>query len=62
MKKIISAILSLTMMLCVFSSVNVFAEDFASTDVSTTAASLFAEWVGNDFDENYFFLATIKPK
>ena len=62
MKKIISAILSLTMMLCVFSSVNVFAEDFASTDVSTTAASLFAEWVGNDFDENYFFLATFDPK
>lgn len=63
MKKIISILLSVSLAMTMLMSATVFAADLplsasASTDVTSIEGATFKNFVGDSFDENYFFMGT----
>lgn len=61
MRKIISMILALSMLLCAMTSASAASSYTVSTDATNNAAVKFAECIGEEFDENYFFMADMYP-
>lgn len=63
MKRIISILLSVSLAMTMLMSATVFAADLplsasASTDVTSTEGATFKNFVGDSFDEDYFFMGT----